>query len=209
MAGQTPQVPPATPAPAAANPTGPGNGTEVSPSFSENSGRSRTPTYSGVCNVTEDGKPCLIQVEIELACGVDSVIQSASGEFGCSYIGIHAGLELPSTQRQAYKFFKSFAEGSSGSADSQKLIQVHISLPCTGGSPLLDLSKKDRKPAQETACAMSLETSQGQPIGKVFRIACSDQVLAHRSCKEISMSMYSGPRSIESGQLLDDGEILI
>ena len=25
---------------------------------------------------------------------------------------------------------------------------------------------------------MGLETSQGQPIGKVFRIACSDQVLA-------------------------------
>ena len=80
---------------------------------------------------------------LELACGVDSVIQNASREFGCSYIGIHAGLELSSTQRQAYKFLKNFAEGSSGSADSQKLIQVHISLPCTGGSPLLDLSKKD------------------------------------------------------------------
>ena len=172
---------------------------------------------------------------LELACGVDSVIQNASREFGANYIGIHAGLELLSTQRQAYKFMKDFAEGSSGSAGSQKLIQVHISLPCTGGSPLLDLSKKDRKPAQDAyfklldhckryvsyikgmsdvhsavtlelpklnrfwpderlkkfltdhdmqkfadcaACAMGLVTSQGQPIGKVFRIACSDQVLA-------------------------------
>ena len=69
---------------------------------------------------------------LELACGVDSVIQSASREFGASYLGIHAGLELLSTQRQAYKFMKDFAEGSSGSAGSQKLIQVHISLPCTG-----------------------------------------------------------------------------
>ena len=231
---------PATPAPAAANPTGPGNGTEVSPSLSENSGRSRTPTRSGVCSVTEDGSMTMFDsggnlLILELACGVDSVTQNASREFGCSYIGIHAGLELLSTQHQAYKFLKSFAEGSSGSADSQKLIQVHISLPCTGGSPLLDLSKKDRKPAQDAyfrlldhckrdvsyikgmsnvcsavtlelpksnrfwsderlkkfltdndmqkfadcaACAMGLETSQGQPIGKVFRIACSDQVLA-------------------------------
>ena len=231
---------PTTPAPAAANPTGPGNGTEVSPSLSENSGRSRTPTRSGVCSVTEDGSMTMFDsggnlLILELACGVDSVIQNASREFGCSYIGIHAGLELSSTQRQAYKFLKNFAEGSSGSADSQKLIQVHISLPCTGGSPLLDLSKKDRKPAQDAyfrlldhckryvsyikgmsnvcsavtlelpksnrfwsderlkkfltdhdmqkfadcaACAMGLETSQGQPIGKVFRIACSDQVLA-------------------------------
>ena len=231
---------PATPAPAAANPTGPGNGTEVSPSLSENSGRSRTPTRSGVCSVTEDGSMTMFDsggnlLILELACGVDSVIQNVSREFGSSYIGIHAGLELLSTQRQAYKFLKSFAEGSAGSADSQKLIQVHISLPCTGVSPLLDLSKKDRKPAQDAyfrlldhckryvsyikgmsnvrsavtlelpksnrfwsderlkkfltdhdmqkfadcaACAMGLETSQGQPIGKVFRIACSDQVLA-------------------------------
>ena len=152
--GQTSQVAPATPAPAAANPTGPGNGTEVSPSLSENSGRSRTPTFSGVCSVTEDGSMTMFDsggnlLILELACGVDSVIQNASREFGSSYIGIHAGLELPSTQRQAYKFLKSFAEGSSGSADSQKLIQVHISLPCAGGSPLLDLSKKDRKPVQD------------------------------------------------------------
>ena len=245
--GQTPQAAPTTPAPAApaapaaaATPAGPGNGTEVSPSLSENSGRSRTPAHSGVCHVSEDGSMTMFDsggnlLILELACGVDSVIQNASREFGCNYIGIHAGLELSSTQRQAYKFFKSFAEGSSGSADSQKLIQVHISLPCTGGSPLLDLSKKDRKPAQDAyfrlldhckryisyikgmgnvgsavtlelpksnrfwsderlkrfladhgmqksadcaACAMGLTTSQGQPIGKVFRIACSDQVLA-------------------------------
>ena len=90
---------PATPAPAAANPTGPGNGTEVSPSLSENSGRSRTPTRSGVCSVTEDGSMTMFDsggnlLILELACGVDSVIQNASREFGCSYIGIHAGLEL-------------------------------------------------------------------------------------------------------------------
>ena len=231
---------PAAPAPAAANPNGPGNGTEVNPSLSENSGRSRTPTCSGVCTVTEDGSMTMFDsggnlLILELACGVDSVIQNASREFGCGYIGIHAGLELLSTQRQAYKFFKSFAEGFSGSADLQKLIQVHISLPYIGGSPLLDLSKKNRKPAQDAyfrlldhckryvlyvkgmsnvcsavtlelpksnrfwsdeklkkfltdhnmqkfadcvACTMGLETSQGQPIGKVFRIACSDQVLA-------------------------------
>ena len=225
-------------------PTGPpppersGNGDDMSPNLSENSGnsgRSRTPTCSGVCGLSEDGSMTMFDSGGKLACGVDSVIQNASREFGSSYIGIHAGLELLPTQRQAYKFLKNFAEGSSGSADSQKLIQVHISLPCTGGSPLLDLSKKDRKPAQDAyfrlldhckryvsyakgmsnvrsavtlelpktnrfwsderlkkfltdhdmqkfadcaACAMGLVTSQGQPIVKVFRIACSDQVLA-------------------------------
>ena len=244
-----PAVTPVPPTPAVPKtPTGPppgrsGNGDDMSRNLSENSGssgRSRTPTCSGVCSVTEDGNMTMFDsggnlLILELACGVDSVIQNACREFGSSYIGIHAGLELLSTQRQAYKFLKSFAEGSSGSADSQKLIQVHISLPCTGGSPLLDLSKKDRKPAQDAyfrlldhckryvsyikgmsnvrsavtlelpktnrfwsderlkkfltdhdmqkfadcaACAMGLETSQGHSIGKVFRIACLDQVLA-------------------------------
>ena len=78
---------------------GAGNGTEVSPSLSENSGRSRTPTRSGVCSVTEDGSMTMFDsggnlLILELACGVDSVIQNASREFGSSYIGIHAGLEL-------------------------------------------------------------------------------------------------------------------
>ena len=35
-----------------------------------------------------------------------------------------------------------------------------------------------QKFADCAACAMGLETSQGRPIGQVFRIACSDQVLA-------------------------------
>ena len=65
--------------------------------------------------MTEDGSMTMFDsgdlLILELACGVDSVIQHASREFGCSYIGIHAGLELLSTQRQACKFFMIFAEG--------------------------------------------------------------------------------------------------
>ena len=109
---------PSTPA-VPKTPTGPpppersGNGGDVSPSLSENSGRSRTPTCSGVCGLSEDGSMAMFDsggnlLFLELACGVDSVIQNASREFGSSYIGIHAGLELLPIQRQAYKFLKSF-----------------------------------------------------------------------------------------------------
>ena len=80
---------------------------------------------------------------LELACGVDSVIQEASQEFGSSYLGIHAGLELPSNQRKVVKDVSE--RRSSGSSGSRKLVQVHISLPCTGGSPLLDLTKERQK----------------------------------------------------------------
>ena len=49
--------------------------------------------------MTEDGSMTMFDsggnlLILELACGVDSVIQNASREFGSSYIGIHAGLEL-------------------------------------------------------------------------------------------------------------------
>ena len=196
-----------------------------------------------VYHLSEDGTMTTVDsggtvLFLELACGVDSVLQVACQEFGLDYIGVHAGLELTSMQRQVYRVLREFSERSSsvsGSGKQSKLIHIHISLPCTGGSPLLDLSKKDRKPAQEayfrllsqcgkyiaysnrlsltvvstslelpksnrfwtdsrlleflsahamekyadcSACAMGLSTSQGQPIGKVFRIACSDEVFA-------------------------------
>ena len=54
--------------------------------------------------MSEDGSMTLFDFGgnlLELACGVDSVIQNASREFGANYIGIHAGLELLSTQRRA------------------------------------------------------------------------------------------------------------
>ena len=83
---------PATPAPAAPVTAAPSGsckshcawyGTEVSPSLSENSGRSRAPTRSGVCSVTEDGSMTMFDsggnlLILELACCVDSVIQNAS-----------------------------------------------------------------------------------------------------------------------------------
>ena len=46
----------------------------------------------------------------ELACGVDLAIQVARQEFGLSYIGIHAALELTSMQRQVYKVLREFSE---------------------------------------------------------------------------------------------------
>ena len=235
---QTPAVPPGH--------HGDGTGTEASPIPSEDSGSSRSAFHSGthsVYQLSEDGTMTTVDsggtvLFLELACGVDSVLQVACQEFGLDYIGVHAGLELTSMQRQVYRVLREFSERSSsvsGSGKQSKLIHIHISLPCTGGSPLLDLSKKDRKPAQEayfrllsqcgkyiaysnrlsltvvstslelpksnrfwtdsrlleflsahamekyadcSACAMGLSTSQGQPIGKVFRIACSDEVFA-------------------------------
>ena len=52
-------------------------------------------TQDGSMTMFDSGGNLLI---LELACGVDLVIQHASREFGSSYIGIHAGLELLSTQ---------------------------------------------------------------------------------------------------------------
>jgi hypothetical protein len=78
----------------------------VSPDPSADSGRSRTPVRSGVCGLSEDGSMTMFDsggnvLFLELSCGVDSVSQNASREFGANYIGIHAGLELLSTQRRA------------------------------------------------------------------------------------------------------------
>ena len=82
-APSTPAVPktPTGPPP----PERPGNGDDMSPNLSETSGDSRspTPTCSGVCSLTEHGTMTTFDsggnlLFLELACGVDSVVQNAS-----------------------------------------------------------------------------------------------------------------------------------
>ena len=105
-----------------------GDGTEVSPVLSDASGGSRSSFHSGAPRIgplSDDGTMTTFDsggtvLVLELACGVDSVIQVACQEFGLSFIGIHAGLELTATQRQVYKMLREFSERSSGSSGSRK-----------------------------------------------------------------------------------------
>ena len=78
---------------------------------------------------------------VELCCNRFSELSRASKVLGCAYLGIHDQLEVPSTCQQVLKTLRlATAEGKKVEGRKVGRVYCHCSLPCTGGSPLLNFS---------------------------------------------------------------------
>ena len=78
---------------------------------------------------------------VELCCDRFSELSRAAKVLGCSYLGIHDQLEVPSTCQQVLKTLRlAIAEGKKVEGKKVGRVYCHCSLPCTGGSPLLNFS---------------------------------------------------------------------
>ena len=78
---------------------------------------------------------------VELCCNRFSELSRATKVLGCSYLGIHDQLEVPSTCQQVLKTLRlAIAKGKKVQGEKIGRIYCHCSLPCTGGSPLLNFS---------------------------------------------------------------------
>ena len=78
---------------------------------------------------------------VELCCNRFSELSRAAKVLGCSYLGIHDQLEVPSTCQQVLKTLRlAIAEGKKVEGKKVGRVYCHCSLPCTGGSPLLNFS---------------------------------------------------------------------
>ena len=78
---------------------------------------------------------------VELCCNRFSELSRAAKVLGCSYLGIHDQLEVPSTCQQVLKTLRlAIAEGKKVEGRKVGRVYCHCSLPCTGGSPLLNFS---------------------------------------------------------------------
>ena len=84
---------------------------------------------------------------VELACGFSSVLSSACFESRACYIGVHDNLEKVSIQDRVISLVDEAKRMTIASACDQKapetyspFLHVHVSLPCTGGSPLQNFS---------------------------------------------------------------------
>lgn len=80
---------------------------------------------------------------IELACSRQSVLCRAACEAGVSYIGVHAHLEKPDVIKSVIAAIAEVQTSASKTTKQQMQVHVHISLPCTGGSPLRRFSNKN------------------------------------------------------------------
>ena len=75
-------------------------------------------------------------IVIELCCGRSSELSQATKRLNATYVGVHDHLESPSLRQQVLR-----ALMTAGTGRKRCLIYCHVSLPCTGGSPLLNFSK--------------------------------------------------------------------
>ena len=78
---------------------------------------------------------------VELCCNRFSELSRAAKVLGCSYLGVHDQLEVPSTCQQVLKTLRlAIAEGKKVEGKKVGRIYCHCSLPFSGGSPLLNFS---------------------------------------------------------------------
>ena len=78
---------------------------------------------------------------VELCCNRFSELSRAAKVLGCSHLGVHDQLEVPSTCQQVLKTLRlAIAEGKKVEGKKVGRVYCHCSLPCTGGSPLLNFS---------------------------------------------------------------------
>ena len=94
---------------------------------------------------------------VELACSRASVLSAACAESRACYVGVHGNFEKVATQNQVADLVNQVMEDlkMTRSASDRELGEVHLfchvhmSLPCTGGSPLQNFSGGKRVPEHE------------------------------------------------------------
>ena len=78
-------------------------------------------------------------VVVELCCSGDSEMTQAGKKIGVFYIGVHARMQCTDVLQAVVKLLR-VAFSSMTCKDKKKdcSVHVHVSVPCTGGSPLLN-----------------------------------------------------------------------
>jgi len=76
-------------------------------------------------------------IVLELCCGRGSELAQAAQRLNATYLGVHDRLESPGLRHQVLRALK-----MAGTGRKRSLIYCHVSLPCTGGSPLLNFAKE-------------------------------------------------------------------
>ena len=78
-------------------------------------------------------------IVIELCCSRDSDMKQACKKVGAFYIGVHARMQCTDVCQAVLKLLRVASSGMTFKGKKEDCsVHVHVSLPCTGGSPLLN-----------------------------------------------------------------------
>ena len=78
-------------------------------------------------------------IVVELCCSGDSEMKQASRKIGSFYIGVHARMQCVDVRQEVVKLLRVASSSMTHKGKKKDCsVHVHVSLPCTGGSPLLN-----------------------------------------------------------------------
>ena len=78
-------------------------------------------------------------IVVELCCSGDSEMKQASRKIGSFYIGVHARMQCADVRQEVVKLLRVASSSMTHKGKKKDCsVHVHVSLPCTGGSPLLN-----------------------------------------------------------------------
>ena len=78
-------------------------------------------------------------IVVELCCSGDSEMKQASRKIGSFYIGVHARMQCADVCQEVVKLLRVASSSMTYKGKKKDCsVHVHVSLPCTGGSPLLN-----------------------------------------------------------------------
>ena len=78
-------------------------------------------------------------IVVELCCSGDSEMKQASRKIGSFYIGVHARMQCAEVRQEVVKLLRVASSSMTHKGKKKDCsVHVHVSLPCTGGSPLLN-----------------------------------------------------------------------
>ena len=78
-------------------------------------------------------------IVVELCCSGDSEMKQASRKIGSFYIGVHARMQCADVRQEVVKLLRVASSSMTHKGKKKDCsVHVHVSVPCTGGSPLLN-----------------------------------------------------------------------
>ena len=78
-------------------------------------------------------------IVVEFCCSGDSEMKQASRKIGSFYIGVHARMQCADVRQEVVKLLRVASSSMTYKGKKKDCsVHVHVSLPCTGGSPLLN-----------------------------------------------------------------------
>ena len=105
-------------------------------------------------------------IVLELCCGKGSELAQAAQRLNATYLGVHDRLESPDVRHQVLRALK-----MAGTEGKRSLIYCHVSLPCTGGSPLLNFAKESIR-EQHQVRFLTLLDCLGEYLTCVKKLDC-------------------------------------